>query len=434
MKKLKIFIGTRETSGYFGILKEGFKKLGYYCKFYDFYSHNFSYGLDDNKESKTVKLFVKYIEKIEKNKLKGLNKIFVIIFTYILSFIIFLKSCVIFNVFIFYSNSGFWRLKPWDYYILKFFRKKIIFVSLGTDIRPPYLNGKFINDKRYSLDSIYRETKKVLLKIKRMESIANYIVSYPAHSQLLNKKFINGLIIGNPAYIYETEIKNNLENIDKSKINILHAPSHPESKGTFLIREVIEKLKEKGYPINYVEISNKPHSEVLKEIKNCDFVIDQLYSDTPLPLLSVEAGLFKKPSIVAGYYSEFIEYDLKNSKSFPLFVCPEKIFEVAENLCKSKELCKEIGEKVYNFLIKNWSCEIITMRFIKLIEDKFPDDWWYEPYKIKYIYGYGISKNELLNFINMYIGKFSLEGLFQPPNSNFLINLKKMLKIANDDI
>ena len=40
---------------------------------------------------------------------------------------------------------------------------------------------------------------------------------------------------------------------------------------------------------------------ILAELARCDFVIDQLYSDYPLPGLATEAAWFGKPTVVGGY-------------------------------------------------------------------------------------------------------------------------------------
>lgn len=45
------------------------------------------------------------------------------------------------------------------------------------------------------------------------------------------------------------------------------------------------------------------NATVLQELQQCDFVIDELYSDVPLAMLATEAAIFGKPVIVGGYYS-----------------------------------------------------------------------------------------------------------------------------------
>lgn len=335
-----------------------------------------------------------------------------------------IDAIVNFNVFIFPCNAGFWRIKPFDYFLIKIFKKKIIFISLGTDIRPPYLSGKFIKNNKISINSIYNRTKKVIKKIKQIESYADHIISYPAHSQLLKKKFINGLLIGNPIDIELLKEKNTIECENQnniSKINILHAPSDPLGKGTAKIREIIEDLKKKGYEINYVEITNQPHYKVIEAIKNCDFVIDQIYSDTPFPFFSIEAGLLSKPSVIGGYYKDFLKNDIKDSE-FPdfLFVNPENLLSICEDLCKSKELRIEYGKKIQKFLIENWSYTEVCKKYIKIMEGDFPAIWWYDPENISYFYGYGINKDELKEFLRKYISTFGEKSLFLEHNKNLL--------------
>ncbi len=82
---------------------------------------------------------------------------------------------------------------------------------------------------------------------------------------------------------------------------ILHAPSHPRAKGTDRIRLAVESLRSKGYEIEYTELTNAANAEVLAHLHECDFVIDQLYSDTPMATFAAEAADVGRPSVVGGY-------------------------------------------------------------------------------------------------------------------------------------
>ena len=90
-------------------------------------------------------------------------------------------------------------------------------------------------------------------------------------------------------------------------IRILHSPSSPEVKGTYLIRQAINALKAKGYPIDYVEIMGKPNTVVIAELEKCDFIVDQLYSDTPMSGFATEAAFFGKTAVVGGYGWQEVE-------------------------------------------------------------------------------------------------------------------------------
>ncbi|MFN3412151.1 MAG: hypothetical protein ACK4YF_08335 [Exilispira sp.] len=260
------------------------------------------------------------------------------------------------------------------------------------------------------------------------------MISYPAHSQLLNKNFINGLLIGNPSFINsEIDYITNSSDFENGKnnkpIKIIHAPSDILGKGTIYIRQMIEKIKIKGFDIDYIEVINKPHDFVIEKIKECDFVIDQLYSDTPLPLLSVEAALLKKPSVICGYYRDYLTFDLpENYFNFPLFSSPEIFEKFVEELCRSKELRIKLGNDMYNFLLNNWAKEIVAQKYIMIINNSFPEQWIYKPDKIEYIWGYGINKNDLINFLKNYIDKYGENGLFLRNKIKLIEKIKEIAK------
>ena len=53
--------------------------------------------------------------------------------------------------------------------------------------------------------------------------------------------------------------------------------------------------------IEFVEITNRPNSEVIAKLQQCDLVIDQLYSDSTMTGIAYEAAELAKPTIVSGY-------------------------------------------------------------------------------------------------------------------------------------
>ena len=58
------------------------------------------------------------------------------------------------------------------------------------------------------------------------------------------------------------------------------------------------KHNNEGLPLEYVEIVGQPNDIVLAEIARSAFVIDQLYSDTPMAGFAAEAARLGKPAIV----------------------------------------------------------------------------------------------------------------------------------------
>lgn len=154
------------------------------------------------------------------------------------------------------------------------------------------------------LQKIRKRVTKQFKQISFIEKYADHIIGYYFTFHFLTKKFIDYFFIGNIGILTDSKEEINTEKLKSEKIRILHAPSNPIHKGTEKIRKIIQKLKTKYPFIEYIEITSKTNKEVIENIKKCDFVIDQLYSDTPMGFLALEASIYNKPSIVGGYIWE----------------------------------------------------------------------------------------------------------------------------------
>ena len=155
-----------------------------------------------------------------------------------------------------------------------------------------------------------------------------------------------------------------------------------------MIRSTINKLSEL-YRIDYVEVINQPNSVVLDEIKKCDFIVDQLYSDFAMPGFAVEASWFAKPTVIAGYAAPFFE----NFSLPPTVYChPDEIEKIIEKLIVNEELRVDIGLKSFEFVRENWAPPKVAEKYLKVINGESPPEWFYDPKTIQYIYGGVISK------------------------------------------
>ena len=59
-------------------------------------------------------------------------------------------------------------------------------------------------------------------------------------------------------------------------MKIVHAPNHRNLKGTEFMISEIEKLKSKGFSIDFNVLEGIDNKRVINEVKNADIVIDQL--------------------------------------------------------------------------------------------------------------------------------------------------------------
>ena len=204
------------------------------------------------------------------------------------------------------------------------------------------------------------------------------------------------------------------ESIDKelNVIRILHSPSLPVAKGTIIIVDAIERLKKKGYQIEFVLIKGRPFSEVLKEIQGCHFVIDQIYSDTPMAAFAAEAAWYGKPAIVGGYALDRLKKFVPEGMWPPSKTClPEEIEGAIEELIVNHEQRKRLGREAQSFVREKWAAVEVAKRFLKLIEGEIPEGWWVDPMDVLYLEGCGQSNERTKNLIRTMVSHHGLRSL-----------------------
>jgi hypothetical protein len=171
-------------------------------------------------------------------------------------------------------------------------------------------------------------------------------------------------------------------------VRILHSPSHPAAKGSVKIKEAIDRLRARGHAIDYVELTNRPNSEVIAEIRRCDFVVDQLYSDTPMAMFPAEAATHGKPAIVCGYGLEALKQFVPDGMWPPTHNCqPDQIETAIEALITDPERRQGLGRQARQFVTERWQASAVAGRFLRLIEGDIPEDWWIRPEDVEYHHG-----------------------------------------------
>jgi glycosyltransferase involved in cell wall biosynthesis len=413
----KILVGFSEIAGYYMNLFVGLAELGYEVG----YINNRYFKFQYNEYKKYNPPFLNfYIEVCRKFRAENsiANKAFCAILTpFVIGWMV-LK----YDAFILGSDST--LLKYWEYKVLRFFKKKVIYVSLGSDTRPSIMNGIYKDDSgdgKFSISKAVQNFTQTKEKVRFFESHSDIFINYPQHAHFNRRPFINGMQIGFPTRLPEILTENKPKLSDE--VRILHAPSRPLAKGTLIFREVVEDLKNEGIKIDWIEIVNKPNKEVLEEIFRCDLVLDELYSDLPLGGLGTEAAIFGKPVVVGGYYAESIKSDVPSELIPPSFyVLPDQLKSILRSLCKDSELRRKSGLELREFVRQNWDHKTIAAKYVDLILGRNESSWNFHPEQISYFNGWGLSKSEAVKNMEAILPHLSIEDANQV--SYFLQNLK----------
>ncbi len=406
-KSPRILIGLSEIVGYNGSLKKGFDEICINADFAELSPHPFQYGSNslNNGWIRIIKYFGR--KRVSTPRKQLIRKIFWMSFYQLSILPFFFWALIKYDTFIFGFGESFFRLH--DLPILKFFNKKIIFIFFGSESRPPYINAKYIFG---SLEDCIRITREANLRVQYIERYADVIINHPPTSHFHKKKFIQFMRIGIPTSFGNTEFPYQLKSRDKAEIRILHAPSVAEGKGTDLIRKAIGNLKDKGYKIQYIELVNRPNSEVLDELQKSDFIVDELYSDAVMARFAAEAAFFGKPAIVGGYAKPGDWGELPCEAIPPVHHCrPEQIEEAIEFLIRDKRYRYELGARAKQFLDRYWAPQAVARRLLQAIQGDIPSDWYFDPNNIAYLYGWGIQEDRLRVHLKSYIERFGQSAL-----------------------
>jgi len=412
------------VAGYYSNLYLGLKTLGVNVDCVFDKEHPFGYARPGDKPDVLLR-FKRWTFSIRDKtpRRKIVKKLFFVIASICAAFLHFISLIRKYDVFIFGFGL---TLLPHnvDLPILKIFQKKIICnLAHGSESRPSYC-GRYLNSSNgqtFTAAELLFLAKSSKMRQRWLEKYADIIIGAPySTSPFSGVNFINSFVFGVP---YSGSISNNVNtsensshiaknNIDEGPVRILHSPSKPVTKGSELIRIAIENLQSKGYAIEFIELRDRPNSEVLQEIQNCDFVVDQLYSDTPLAGFATEAAWFGKPAVVGGYGLESLRKFIPKNMLPPSQIClPDNVEFAIEELIVNIDHRLQLGAKAQNFVRSKWAAQEAAKKFFRLITDDIPEDWWLNPKDVVYLHGCGLSEEHAKNNVRKLVQAYGIESL-----------------------
>ena len=418
-KQPRIFIGPCEIAGYYANLAKGFCEIGVTCDFISYQAHPFEYG----GESPTPFLIRsgRHFTESRLNQKNSKVSRFISAFLALVCFNVWgLLAIFRYDIFIFGFGHSLLRGNL-DLFLLRVLRKKVIAnLAHGSEARPPFINGAIQSKDGVHpcTKKIFALTKKVKARVSRNEAWASIVIGAPlSTSHFCCKKFINCYALGIPIQMNDTNSSPN-EGCERSMgntskpIRILHSPSHPPAKGSEFIKEAIENLKKRGYLIEFVVIHGRPVADVIEEIQKCDFVVDQVYSDTPMAGFATESAWFGKPSVVGGYGWALLRSVVPGAMWPPTQIChPVDMEQAIESLISDKEKREGLGRQAQVFVREKWHAKSVAQRFLKLIQDDVPDDWWLDPNDVSYLSGGFQPMNKTKENVQKMIAQFGIDSL-----------------------
>lgn len=399
--KPRILIAPLEISGYFRSLASGFRELGYECLQLSYRNLGGAFH-SDNRGSwpRLVRIGYKlsFRGKAAGRKLGIKNRRVLLGLRAPGEFLIFvwtLWAIARYQVFIFGFGGSLW---PWnlDLPVLRFFGKTVISnMSLGSESRPPYMNGALRDDINHELSGseLFKKTRFISRRLAWHQSHCSYVIGSPmSTSQLATKPFINSFLIGTPVSPW----KGASPSIEITKVpdvvNVLHAPSRKLTKGTAEIRRIIQRLRGQGYPVRLKILENVSNDDVLRAIRDADLIFDQIHSDIPWPVFSSEAGMLGKCPLFGTLDKSQLQ-KLTPPDMFPPFAISssEELEATLELLVKDSRLREKIGNESQKFVLGQLSPVTVAKKYETLFCFNTPKDWFFDPGSACYLFGNGQS-------------------------------------------
>jgi hypothetical protein len=152
-------------------------------------------------------------------------------------------------------------------------------------------------------------------------------------------------------------------------VKIFHSPNHTSIKGTKHFERAVNNLKNQGYNVELVFVQKLPNHEILKLMRECDIVADQLIIGW-YAMTALEAMCFAKP--VLCYLNEdlinlYDEADIVKKEELPFINCNYRDVELQiKNLLDNPEMIESVGKKSREFVEKYHSLEYIGSIFDRI--------------------------------------------------------------------
>lgn len=300
----------------------------------------------------------------------------------------------------------------WELWLYRKFGVKIVVTFHGSDARPPYISGHaFPMGETINWESMKLQTEEIFKRIKIIEKYADVIFSYPAISHFFTRPFFSFDLLGNPVIM-----PSNLprpHNLDVASTIILHAPSAPASKGSEEIRRIVQDLKLAGLSVDLRELVDVPNRFVHEAMMQAEIVVDSMWNDCPSGTFPAEGLHWHKPIIIGSYFAEtYPRYTLEHPLTPPYVFCPpSEVAENLESLVKDKNLRSKLSDAAKKYVDSDGSLISIAGKYIRCMSGDAPPEWYCDPKRYIYLFGYGAPKDHIKTLVRGYVERFGISSL-----------------------
>ena len=416
----RILVGPNEVAGVACGTAVALARSGADVRFFNAQDHHFDPPVEESEH--LHRLFKRTVGVASRwQKRSGSTAVVGVLLAGIAKLLAFFKTCVWAQTIVMIGGKGFFG-GGLEYAFFRLLGKRVVHVFVGTASRPRYLSGYakgVVKDGRANQEELTRLARRTRRQARRIRGISRYasvVIENPLCGHFHERAFVNWFKLGIPFDMAALEKQPRITNATpprtEGKVRVLHCPSSPEVKGSAQIQQAVEKLIREGLPIEFRQITNVPRAQVLHEIAVSDFVVDQLYSDSPLAGFAAEVSAFGKAAIVGGYGWQLFPDFLRPEEMPPTATChPDDLENCIRRFALDPARRAEFGANAQEFLLKHWSEEAFAARFARIVSGEIPADWMFSPAQVRYAHGVGLEESEVRRLIGALVERFGVASL-----------------------
>lgn len=408
----RVFLGTQEISGYYGGLEAGLLAIGVEARLVTTHPHPFGYT--QARANPRPAAWASRAVLLHRRS-SGVVSVIAAAAYVAASILLLLWSLPKFDVFVFGWGIS---ILPGnlDIPVLRLFRKQVISVlGHGSEARPPYMSTPpaELPLSPTELRALRDATAATARKVRRVERWSTRTVGLTTTAQFFRHPFVDFYRLGLPTTQRERD------GIPRPPIDgelvVVHVPSNPAVKGTVFIRSCMERIMAANPHVRYVEISNRPHAEVIEALESATLVVDQLWSDIPMAVVGTEAASLGTATVISGYawpewHSRWSSEDLPPT----ILSTPDTLQPDIEGALADPESTRAVGAAARAFVATRWSPETVARNYLRLMVDDVPREWVVDPAGCRYGWGVGVGRDRVESMVAALVDAYGVGSLHWP--------------------
>jgi hypothetical protein len=99
------------------------------------------------------------------------------------------------------------------------------------------------------------------------------------------------------------------------------------------------------------------------------------------------------------------------------YIHPKEFNFLLESLIKDGALRQSLGKQAQNFVRTYWKPRQVAERYLSIIHNKAPEQWWCDPQTIDYLHGWGLSETHVRQLLGLVLkegGRAALQVCDKP--------------------